>query len=342
MTTAVGEQTSPQQLGRRARSKAPVFVVGCPRSGTTLLYHMLLSAGGFVVFRAESHAFNLLAHRFGSLKSARNRTALADAWLRSQAFRVSGLQEAEVRAVVSRAATAGELLKALMQAMGGRQVVTRWADTTPDHLLYMAEIKRQIPDALFLHIIRDGRDVALSFVEQGWSHPLPWDKGQELSMAALYWQWAVQRGRESGRELGGDYLEVKFEELVGNPREVLSRVGGFIDQALDYERIQSAAIGSVSKPNTSFEGDAAQFNPVERWKHQMSAEQLLNLEMLIGDSLQQLGHALRNGTSQHKPSFKMERMRWIYPRLFSTKLWLKDHTVLGRFSDISVLDWGAE
>ena len=48
-----------------ARSKAPVFVLGCPRSGTTLLYHMLLSAGNFAVYRAESQVFNLLEPRFG-------------------------------------------------------------------------------------------------------------------------------------------------------------------------------------------------------------------------------------------------------------------------------------
>jgi hypothetical protein len=342
MTTALGERTLLQHAGPSSRRAAPVFVVGCPRSGTTLLYHMLLSAGGFVVYRAESHAFDLLAHRFGSLKSARNRKSLADAWLNSKAFHVSGLEEEEVRDAMTSSGSAGEILKAVMHAMARRQGITRWADTTPDHLLYMCEIKRQIPDALFIHIIRDGRDVALSFAQQGWSRPLPWDKGQELSVAALYWQWAVQRGQRSGRELDGDYLEVSFEDVVGKPREALSRIGGFIDHALDYERIQNAGIGSVRSPNTSFASDTVQFNPVERWKKQMSQEQLFNLELLIGNSLQQLGYPLGNDASGRKPSFQVRRMRSIYPTLFSAKLWLKDHTPLGRFADTSVLNWGAE
>ena len=342
MTTAAGEQSLAQQSGRSARSKAPVFVVGCPRSGTTLLYHMLLSAGGFVVYRAESHSFNLLAHRFGNLKSASSRAALADAWPRSKAFRISGLDESEVRDAISRCRCAGEFLQSIMKAMAVRQGVTRWADTTPDHLLYLSEIKRQIPDALFIHIIRDGRDVALSYAQQGWSHPLPWDKGEELSVAALYWQWSVQRGRESGSKLAGDYLEIRFEDLVGSPQKSLPRIGAFIDHVLDAERIQSAAIGSVSKPNTSFKTDSGQFDPLERWKKQLNPEQLLQLELLIGDSLHELDYPLANEISGYKASFWIRRLRWTYPKLSSTKLWLKDHTMLGRLSDTSPMNWGAE
>ena len=51
------------------KNKAPVFVLGCPRSGTTVLYHMLLSAGGFAVYRAESNVFNLLVPRFRGMRS---------------------------------------------------------------------------------------------------------------------------------------------------------------------------------------------------------------------------------------------------------------------------------
>lgn len=60
-------------LTNRSRDKAPVFVLGSVRSGTTLLYHMLLSAGGFAVYRSESNVFNLLEPRFGDLHVRRNR-----------------------------------------------------------------------------------------------------------------------------------------------------------------------------------------------------------------------------------------------------------------------------
>ena len=76
---------------QRARNKAPVFVLGCGRSGTTLLYHMLLSAGNFAVYRSESNAINLLEPRFGDLSVKSNKEKLMEAWLASKLYQRSGL-----------------------------------------------------------------------------------------------------------------------------------------------------------------------------------------------------------------------------------------------------------
>src|SRR6266699_1771257 len=73
------------------RSRAPVFVLGCPRSGTTVLYHMLLSAGDFALYRAESNVFSVLQPRFGNLESERHRKALLRCWLKSKLFHATGL-----------------------------------------------------------------------------------------------------------------------------------------------------------------------------------------------------------------------------------------------------------
>src|SRR5437773_11477537 len=81
----------------RTRNEAPVFVLGCGRSGTTLLYHMILSAGDSVVYRTESNAMNLLEPRFGDLGVARNKEKLLDAWLKGKVFWVSGLDGDEMR-----------------------------------------------------------------------------------------------------------------------------------------------------------------------------------------------------------------------------------------------------
>jgi hypothetical protein len=238
------------------RKTAPVFVLGYPRSGTTVLYHMLLSAGNFAVYRAESNVFNQLVPRFRGMRSSADRKELLDVWLRSKLFRVSGLDAREISARIMRdCRSGGDFLRILMQETARQQAVARWADCTPEHILYMEQIKREIPDALFIHIIRDGRDVALSYAKQGWSFPLPWDRHDRLGVAGLYWEWLVDKGREQGKRLGADYQEVRFEELVARPQETLSRLGSFIHHDLDYERIQRAGIGSVSEPNSSFLGE---------------------------------------------------------------------------------------
>src|SRR5215831_6042591 len=209
--TVMTQGTGPRERLGGDRGKAGVFVLGCPRSGTTVLYHMLLSAGGFAVYRAESNVFNLLSPRFGGLRSRWSREKCLHAWVRSKLFRVSGLQTEEISSkILNECHNPGDCLCAFMGAVARKQGMQRWADCTPDHLLYIRQIKREIPDALIIHIIRDGRDVALSYAQQGWSHPLPWDRDQSLAAAALYWSWIVAEGRKQGRELGTDYFEVRY------------------------------------------------------------------------------------------------------------------------------------
>jgi hypothetical protein len=299
---------------------------------------MLLSAGGFAIYRSESNVFNLLVPHFGGLRSSADREALLDVWLKSKLFRVSRLDVADIRErIVADCRSGGDFLSIVMQEIARQQGARRWADCTPEHVLFMEQIKREIPDALFIHIIRDGRDVALSYAKQGWSYPLPWDRDNRLGVAGLYWEWLVRKGREQGQHLGADYQEVRFEDLVSNPKETLSRLGLFIDHDLDYERIQRAGIGSVSEPNTSFEESNAKFDPVARWKKKMSAEQLVVFEHLLGDFLLELGYGPLTEAGQAS-SLRAARMRATYLPMFSAKHWIRIKTPLGRLVSLERIE----
>ncbi|PYX91231.1 MAG: hypothetical protein DMG71_20700, partial [Acidobacteria bacterium] len=106
----------------RARSEAPVFVLGCGRSGTTLLYHMILSAGDFAVYRTESNAINLLEPRFGDLNVPRNREKLMDAWLDSKLFWESGLNAIQIRdKVLAQCRNGGDFLRIIMEEIARLQ-----------------------------------------------------------------------------------------------------------------------------------------------------------------------------------------------------------------------------
>ena len=329
----------PAPVASSKRSKAPVFVLGCPRSGTTLLYHMLLSAGNFAVYRSESNVFSILEPRFGNLRWERNRRELLRYWLKSKLFQVTGLDENDIRnKILAEGRSAGDFLRIVMEETARLQGATRWADCTPDHLLYIREIKREIPNALIIHIIRDGRDVALSYVQQGWAYPLPWDRGEELSVAGLYWEWIVSRGRKTGRALGSDYCEVHYEDLVEKPDETLAGLSEFVGQELDYGRIQQVGIGSVSAPNSSFaSGATGGFHPVGRWVEKMSSAQLANFESLTGTFLREVGYGLR---THPQPGFRSRRLRSTYFAWFAARHWLKNRTPLGRFAKIGRMGIG--
>jgi Sulfotransferase family len=335
------ENAMAASAGISLRKKAPVFVLGCGRSGTTLLYHMLLSSGNFAVYRTESNVINLLEPRFGDLSAAVNKRRLLDAWYKTRLYTLSELEKGPLEErVMAECKNGGDFLRIIMEQMAGKQGVERWADTTPEHLLHLHRIKETIPNALIIHIIRDGRDVALSTDKQGYIRRLPWDKTPSVMVAGVYWEWMVNKGRRDGRDLGSDYTEVRFEDLVEQPQQTLAKLGSFIDHDLDYDRIQKVGIGSVSAPNTSFqEGSSESFHPAGRWKHNYPPENLAMFEGLVGGTLEELGYELGTKDRSLLVRANLKRMRLTYRTYFDSKLYLKAKTPLGKLLVTRDMSW---
>ena len=313
--------------------KRPVFVLGSPRSGTTLLYHMLLSAGGFAAYRSEAKVFDLIAPRCGDLSVPRNKQKMLDLWFQTRMFTVSGVDPKQFQAaIMAECNSAGDFLRIFMEQIARSEGVDRWAECTPEHLVYLPWIKREIPDALFIHIIRDGRDVALSLHKQGWVQPLPGDRDRGLMVAGAYWEWMVGKGRRFGRSLGPDYTEVRYEDLLADPRPVLQKLGRFIDHDLDYDRIQQVAIGSVSEPNTSFRGEFEEggFRPVGRWRNSFPEEDLIKFESFLGPFLEELHYPLAVPGKRSRSLPALKRMRMRHRLYWDSKLAIKQNTPLGR------------
>lgn len=313
------------------RARSPVFVVGSARSGTTLLYHILLSSGRFAIYRGEPAVFDLILPKFGDPARRRNRERLMDVWLQSAMYRISGLDCNSIRdKVLRQCRSAGGFLQLVMGEIAKLQGKERWAVWGPDNLLYMQHIKKEVPDALFIHMIRDGRDVALSLSKERWIRPFPWDRTQNLVTAALHWEWKVTIGIQSGRSHLPDYLEVNFEELIRRPRAAVMKISRFIGQELDYDQILDRSVGTISSPNTSFQEECqtGMFQPIARWRRELSDAQVKTLESAIGPLLKELGYELTVPEADAL-TLRHRMMRQIYPRYFGIKQWLKVNTVLG-------------
>ena len=336
----LAESPAGQGATRGPRSKAPVFVLGSGRSGTKLLYHMLLSSGGFAIYHSESNVFNLLGLRFGDLSKRASRRRLLDHWLRSQLFYRSGLTREEIEPrIMEECHNAGDFLRILMEAIAHKQGVKRWAECTPNHLLYLPLIKKLFPDALIVHIVRDGRDVTVSLQRIGWIRPLPWDRKRALFAPALFWRWIVSKGRKYGKRMGGDYMEVRYEDLVQNPRPTLARIGDFIQHDLDYDRILKNPLGAVQNPNSSFRGDGREkeTKALGRWKTVLSPDETAKMESMIGDLLTELDYPLVTPAAQRHRSLPLSFMRWFYPKYYDVKIWLKTYTPLARTATIGIM-----
>jgi len=316
--------------------------MGCHRSGTNLLYDNLLSAGGFAIYRGYLPLHKLLIPRFGKLDKLRNRQKVLEMWLRSKGFRRSELDAGLLSGrVLNECRNGGDFIRITMEEIARQQGVTRWAVYDPDTVLHVPSIKADIPNAIFVHIVRDGRDIALSLMKMGGYRPFPWNRKQRgLLETAMYWEWMVRRGRNYGRQIPADYIELHYEELVSDPRRTLKKLGEFIEHELDYDHIQQAGLGRIRESNSSFreEPKEDQGNPVNRWKEKLTPQEVAQLESTIGDRLQEFGYELTTTASDRRSNMRDRWMRSIYPVLLDTKLFLKIKTPLGRFSDLSALE----
>jgi hypothetical protein len=317
-----------------------VFVVGCHRSGTNLLYDTLLSSGGFAIYRGYLPIYKMLIPRFGRLDQPESRKKIVEIWLRSKGFRRSGLDLDQLSAKLrAECRNGGDFIRIVMDEIAQNQKATRWAVYDPDNVLHVPRIKADIPEALFVHIVRDGRDIALSLKKMGGFTPFPWQRSARgLRETALYWEWMVRKGRHYGKQIPADYFEVRYEDLVGDPRRTLAALGQFLDHDLDYDRIQSAGLGRLRESNSSFRQDEEQIQPVNRWKEKLSRKEIAAIEAVVGECLEESGYPLMTSGEERKVGMQEAWLRAVYPSFLDAKLWLKIRTPLGKLTNLSPLE----
>ncbi len=304
---------------------------------------MFMSSGGFAVYRGYLPIYKILEPRFGSMASRANREKIFATWLRSKGFRRTGMDSEHFASrILNDCHTAGDFVRVVMDSVAEQQNTNRWAFHDGDNVLHFRRIKKDIPNALFVHIIRDGRDIALSLKKMRGFKPLPWDRDQTPSLVAtaLYWKWMVHHGREAGRLFPDAYTELRYEDLVSHPHETLAKLGSFINCKLDYDEIQRAGLGSLSRTNSSFREEASKdkINPSGRWKERLSHADVAAIEAAAGDCLEENGYDLSLPASERRISLRGSFMRMTYPAFLGSKLWLKLHTPLGRFANLTALE----
>src|ERR1700684_1561002 len=102
--------------------------MGCHRSGTNLLYDMLLSSGGFAIYRGLLPVFETLIPRFGPLHNRHQRERLLRLWLRSKGFRCTGLDAGVLSSrILNECRSGGDFIRVVMESVAQNQGARRWA-----------------------------------------------------------------------------------------------------------------------------------------------------------------------------------------------------------------------
>ena len=204
------------------------IIVGVPRSGTTLLRFML-DAHPEMAIPPET-GFLLLAPQLlaqGDVLRQRFFEAVIDYPPEAPVWRDFGIADGDFRAALQAIApfTVAEGYRAFYRLYARRCGKPRWGDKTPMYGMHLQAIERTLPEARFVHIIRDGRDVALSL------RPLWFSPGSAIETLANHWSHWVSTTRREGLHCR-HYREVRYEDLVRAPRAVLMPICAFLD--LDY------------------------------------------------------------------------------------------------------------
>jgi hypothetical protein len=255
----------------------PIFIVGAARSGTTWVYDILTSLAE-VAGVYESWLFTRdlgVGAFFGPAHWSAGRSGLGHSFDR-RAF------VEQVRCFVS-------TVLALKLEPHHRFLVEK----SPSHIFTMPLIREILPTARFIHVLRDGRDVSVSVRQAARSWILQWQRtfGRSIYASGCAWKAAVHRARSDASLLGGAFLEVRYEDLKGQPLSTCARLFDFcqipVDRAIVEKVIAATDFDINYRPS---EAGFRRGGRVGDWKSHFSLVDALMFNVAAGDALIETGY----------------------------------------------------
>jgi len=273
-----------------------VYIVGCPRSGTTLLRRILDAHPELAVSNSSKWVTYPFHEPGWELTDARVTKDFVERVIEFRRFRKFKLDEAAQQRVREEGpgldyAAFVRLIYDLFAAGKGKRLA---GDKTPIYVRRVEPLHRTFPDLKFIHIIRDPRDVCLSLMDPANFHKQEqlrrfstWTE-DPLVTCALRWECDVRLGREAGLPLGPRlYHEVRYEALATEPETVCREMCRFLE--LDYHDAMVRFHEGKTKGHTR---SKKAWLPVTQglrdWRAQMTPDEATRVESVVGEVLDEL------------------------------------------------------
>jgi hypothetical protein len=280
-------------------NQAPIFIVGVPRSGTTLLAAML-AAHSRMSCGPETHFFRYLSKIDpGSLCDKETWPGPAIDFLYSVTYpsfseseRKNLVDKYEVeRQQVEEYLTAREplisnILSSVTEQYMRTMAKVRWVEKTPDHIKHVDLIRKYFPESPIIRIQRDPRDVAVSLTKVPWGAP-------SFPRALLFWKKFVEASEKFFCTDRNSYT-LRYEDLISSPVKELQRLCQFIGEDFEETMLDTSFTGKqVNTQNVPWKEKASQPIDVSRisiWRNVLTNQENQFAEAFIGDHLEKYGY----------------------------------------------------
>lgn len=182
-----------------------------------------------------------------------------------------------------------DAFRRLFSARAAASSKPRYGDKTPQNVLALPLLAEAFPEAKFIHIVRDGRDAALSLLALDWGP-------SDVASCALYWSRQVQAGRASGDLLGPHrYREVRYENLVNRPEESLRDLCAFLELEFDRsmlhpDRRAATILAAADQPSIHQGLHRPVTAGLRDWRTEMPARDVALFELVAGPALRAFGY----------------------------------------------------
>jgi hypothetical protein len=265
--------------------KPPVFIVGSPRSGTTLLRNILnrhpsLAICGETQF---NHYVYKRRRAFGDLENLKNRRRLVDEYLLVRRVQrlgmdLSGLKEKLLAEATSYPAMFACLLRYYAESAGK----PRWGEKTPQHALISELLCEWYPGAAILHVLRDPRDAVASLQR------MPWAANSVVTNAQT-WLACNLAARRSAHRPG--YLLVRYETLVAQPERELGRICAHLGEDYVPDMLVPGHPAPGYVPWGRLSRGPVTMERLGKWREELTARDVALIEWTVGPHMQSFGYA---------------------------------------------------
>lgn len=285
--------------------QAPIFIVGCDRSGTTLL-RLMLNQSPVLHIPNESGFLTKLWNQqdvYGDFVKPYQRWFFIrdlqtnKATSKTFSFQIFKLTSEEAEAALAEAAPTNYLgaASAIFSAAAAKQGKQQWGDKTPRQVMHIPWLAEAFPQSKFVHVIRDGRDVATSLLKAGWV--------SSFLEAAHRWRERVEAGRTTGKALGRErYYELRYEHLVMQPEETLKSLCGWL--GLEYvPQMKCYYENAADYIITNWQLHEMATKPIDpsrayTWKQNLARREIADFESVAGDLLRELDYEVSGAKVQ--------------------------------------------